>query len=236
MMTAEKQTTTEWQTELTGEMLLFSLLGRILHEVPAKEWLQPLVDDEVFTEAPFAETRPDVMTGLALLARWSQAYQQDNYPDTALKELQVDYTNLFTGMRKYPVAPWESVYFNEERLVFQEQTMDVRAWYRQYGLEVINLKKEPDDHIGLELMFVAHLAGLGLAALEAENAPKFEEMLAAQRSFLAKHLFLWVPLWCEQILEFARTDFYRGLALVIRGALTELSHILGQPLPEGRLS
>ncbi len=236
MTIAQKQIATEWQIQLTGEMLLFGLLGKMLYEIPAKEWLRPLVDDEVFTEAPFAESQSDVMKGLALLEKWSQVYREDSYPDAVLKALQVDYTNLFTGMRKLPVAPWESVYFNEERLVFQEQTMDVRAWYRQYGLEVINLKKEPDDHIGLELMFVAHLAGLGLAALEAGDEPEFEEMLAAQRAFLAKHIFLWVPLWCEQILEFARTDFYRGLALVIRGALTELSRILGQPLPEGRLS
>jgi TorA maturation chaperone TorD len=235
MKTVEKQIATEWQTQLTGEILLFSLLGKILYEVPAEAWIRPLVDDEVFTEAPFAETQPDVTTGLALLEKWCQAYQQDSYPDSMLKELQVDYTNLFTGMRKFPVAPWESVYFNEERLVFQEQTMDVRAWYRRYGLEVVNLKKEPDDHIGLELTFVAHLARLGLATLEAGDEQEFEALLAAQRGFLAKHLFLWAPLWCEQILEFARTDFYRGLALVVRGALTELSHVLETPLPEGKL-
>ncbi|MAT98644.1 MAG: hypothetical protein CL608_15990 [Anaerolineaceae bacterium] len=236
MTMAEKQTVAEWQTQLTGEMLLLGLLGKILYEVPAQAWLQPLVDDEVFAEAPFAETQTDVTKGLALLEKWSHTYRQGNYSDAVLKELQVDFTNLFTGMRKFPVAPWESVYFNEERLVFQEQTMDVRAWYRRYGLEVVNLKKEPDDHIGLELMFVAHLAGLGVAALEAGNQQEFEELLAAQRTFLAKHLFLWAPLWCEQILEFARTDFYRGLALIVRGALTELSQLLQTPLPVGRLS
>jgi len=236
MTIAEKQTASLWQTQLTGEVLLFGLLGKILYEIPAKDWLQPLVDDEVFTEAPFAETQPDVVTGLALLEKWGQVYQQDNDSDAVFKALQVDYTNLFTGMRKLPVAPWESVYFSEERLVFQEQTMDVRAWYRQYGLEVVNLKSEPDDHIGLELSFVAHLARLGLIALETGSAAEFQEMLAAQRAFLAKHLFLWAPLWCEQILEYARTDFYRGIALVIRGALAELSYLLEMPLPKGMSS
>ena len=233
MMMAEKQESSVWQIQLTGEILLFNLMGKILQEVPAREWLQPLVDDEVFTEAPFAETQPDVMAGLTLLEKWSEAFRQAGQSDAVLQELQVDYTNLFTGMRKIPVAPWESVYFSEERLVFQEQTMDVRAWYRRFGLEVINLKKEPDDHIGLELIFVAHLARLGLAALEAGAAAEFEQLLAAQRDFLAKHLFLWAPLWCEQISEYARTDFYRGLALVIRGALIELSQLLEMPVPEG---
>ena len=233
MMMAEKQEASVWELQLTGEILLFNLLGKILQEVPARAWLQPLVDDEVFTESPFAEAQPDVVAGLNLLEKWCDTFQQAGQADTVLKEVQVDYTNLFTGMRKLPVSPWESVYFSDERLVFQEQTMDVRAWYKQYGLEIINLKREPDDHVGLELIFVGHLARLGLAALEAGNDLEFEQLLAAQRDFLAKHLFRWVPLWCKQILEYANTDFYRGLALLIRGALIELSHMLAMPVPAG---
>lgn len=231
-MTIEKQTNAAWQIQLTGEVLLFNLLGKILYEIPARQGIQALVDNEVFTEAPFAEAHPDVLKGLALLEKWSGVFRQNGRSDDLFKELQVDYTNLFTGMRKLPVAPWESVYFSDERLVFQAQTMDVRAWYGRYGLEVEKLHQEPDDHIGLELMFVAHLAQLALAALEAGNDSEFEQAVAAQRDFLSKHLLLWVPLWCEQMLEYARTDFYRGLALVVRGALLELSRILEIPLPE----
>jgi TorA maturation chaperone TorD len=231
-----KQTGSTLLEQLTGEALLFSLLGKILYEVPAKGWVQPLVDDEVFTEVPFAETQSDVLAGLAMLADWCQSYQQTALPNDVLKELQVDYTNLFTGMRKWPVAPWESVYFNDERLVFQAQTMDVRAWYRRYGLEVNKLHQEPDDHIGLELIFMAHLAQLGLAALEAGDDQAFEQTIEAQRGFLSKHLLLWVPLWCEQMLEYARTDFYRGLALVIRGALIELAATLNIEISEAARS
>lgn len=236
MKVTARQIDPMWQTQLTGEVLLFSLLGKILYEVPAREWLQPLIDNEVFTEAPFAETQPDVTAGLDLLAAWCHTYSHTNPSQDVLKEIQVDYTNLFTGMRKHPIAPWESVYFNEERLVFQEQTRDVRAWYRRYGLEVLNVQKEPDDHIGLEMMFVAHLAQLGLSALDAEDDLQFTQMLTAQRDFLSKHLFLWAPLWCEQMLEFAQTDFYRGLALLVRGSLLELSVLLATPMPEGVLS
>ncbi|MCB9420034.1 MAG: molecular chaperone TorD family protein [Ardenticatenaceae bacterium] len=231
-MTTEKQTNAAWQIQLTGEVLLFSLLGKILYEIPTRNGIQALVDNEVFTEAPFAEAHPDVLKGLALLEKWSDVFQQNGRSDDLFKELQVDYTNLLTGMRRLPVAPWESVYFSDERLVFQTQTMDVRAWYLRYGLEIEKLHQEPDDHIGLELIFVAHLAQLGLTALETGNDLQLEQALMAQRGFLSKHLLLWAPLWCEQMLEYAQTDFYRGLALVIRGALRELSHILEIPLPE----
>lgn len=235
-MTTEKQTNAAWQIQLAGEVLLFSLLGKILYEIPARNGIQALVDNEVFTEAPFAEAHPDVLKGLALLEKWSGLFQQNGRSDDLFKEVQVDYTNLFTGMRKLPIAPWESVYFSDERLVFQTQTMDVRAWYRRYGLEVEKLHQEPDDHIGLELMFLAHLAQLGLTALESGNVLNFEQMLAAQRGFLTKHLLSWAPLWCEQMLEYARTDFYRGLALVIRGALLELSRILEVTVSEAAQS
>ncbi|MCA9957680.1 MAG: hypothetical protein KC443_01515, partial [Anaerolineales bacterium] len=72
MTMVEKQTNALWQTQLTGEILLFSLLGKILYQIPDKEWLQPLLDNEVFTEAPFAETHPDVLKGLALLQQWGR--------------------------------------------------------------------------------------------------------------------------------------------------------------------
>ncbi len=236
MTTTEKQKNAAWQIQLTGEVLLFGLLGKTLYEIPTPKGIKRLVDNEVFTEAPFADTHPDVLQGLALLEKWSHVFQQDDRSDDLFKELQVDYTKLFTGMRKLPIAPWESVYFSDERLVFQEQTMDVRAWYRRYGLEVERLHQEPEDHIGLELLFVAHLAQLGLKALNSGNNSEFEQALTAQRDFLSKHLLLWGPLWCEQMLEYAQTDFYRGLALVIRGALRELSRILEISQPEAARS
>lgn len=45
--------TIDWQETLTGEMLRFSLIGRIVYTYPKNEerpWLQSLIDDEVFSE------------------------------------------------------------------------------------------------------------------------------------------------------------------------------------------
>ena len=50
------------------------------------------------------------------------------------------------------LTPPESVYFSEERLVFQEETLQVREWYRRFDLQSVKLH-EPDDHVGLELTF-----------------------------------------------------------------------------------
>ena len=82
--------------------------------------------------------------------------------------------------------PWESVYFSPDRLVFQQETFQVRAWYTRFGLQSANHNKEPDDHISVELEFVAHLAELGLRALQACDRERFHETPEAQSGFLAE--------------------------------------------------
>lgn len=223
----------DWISTLTGEMLLFGLLGKIFYANPDRDLLQPLVDEEVFVESPFGGAQPDVIAGLELLSNWIHECE-GGVNDNTLIDLKVDYTRLFVGTGKVPVVPWESAYFNEAHLLFQEQTLDVRAWYQRFGLKAIKLYKEPDDHIALELAFMAHLAKLGLDALGAQDDAAFQEGLEAQRGFLTEHLLLWGPLWCNLVVEHAKTKFYRGIALVLRGALKELATILEIDVPEVR--
>jgi TorA maturation chaperone TorD len=101
----------------------------------------------------------------------------------------------------------------------------VRSWYRRYGLVVDKLYVESDDHIGLEMIFAAQLATQALKVKEAGDLEKYETLVGAQREFLATHLLLWGAVWCNQVLKYARTDFYRGLAYAIRGAMAELGRV-----------
>jgi TorA maturation chaperone TorD len=107
----------------------------------------------------------------------------------------------------------------------------VRDWYARFGLTVPNLHREPDDHIGLELSFVAHLAELALQAIQTHNEEGFSEVLEAQRRFLAEHLFRWGPGWCSRLEATSDSEFYRGLTLVTCGALSELSERLAVQNP-----
>ena len=127
-----------------------------------------MIAEDIFAEVPFASEQPDVIAGLNLLQQWSQANRGGISPD-AFDAIRIDNTRLFLGPGKVLAAPWESVHFTEERLVFQQQTLQVRGWYSRFGLEVIKLHQEPDDHIGLELEFLAHLANLGLQSLESKT-------------------------------------------------------------------
>lgn len=213
----------DWKETLTGELLLLSILGRLIYNYPEdRAWYQSLFEEDIFSEVPFASEQDEVRIGLELISGWGR----DGVTDLAFENIRVDYTRLFLGPGKVIAAPWESVYFNEERLTFQEQTLDVRGWYRRFGLEAENLHHEPDDHIGLELLFLSHLAELGIRALNEQDEMRFEETLEAQRGFFNNHLGTWALKWCALVIENARTDFYKGIAHLTHGALSSLSEIL----------
>ncbi len=212
----------EWAEVLTGQMLFAGLLGKLWYQCPDRDWYAQLLAEDVFGEAPFAGEQPDVAAGLDLLRAWQMQLGAGGL-DAVFDELAADYAHLFLGPGALLAPPWESVYFNDERLVFQVQTSQVRAWYRRFGLEAANDGREPEDHIGLELAFVAHLSGLGLTALEAGDDAAFTETLEALRAFLNTHLLKWAPAWCRQVEAGASTAFYQAAARITRGVLAELS-------------
>lgn len=220
----------DWGTTLTAEMLLFGLLGKLFYVYPEKDWLHSLIGDDVFAEIPFGQDQPEVQRGQDLLLEWCRKEQKDTTGRT-FEELRADYTRLFIGIGSILAPLWESVHFNDERMIYQEQTMQVRAWYRKFGLQAENFQHEPDDHVGLEMAFLAHLARLGLEALEAQNTAALECLLDAQRGFLVEHVLQWVPEWCDQVEEQASTGFFRGLACITRGALAELRIVFGIETP-----
>ena len=209
-----------------GEMALFGLLSRALLSYADRPWLQSLADNSVFAEVPFAIERPDIVAGQMVLRAWCESYQ-GGMSDEQFEALNTDYTQLFTTTFGQCFAPpWESVYCNENQLLFQEQTESVRKWYKKYGLESAWVYKEPDDHIGLELSFLAHLASLGYSSAKNNATSEMNAVLDAQRKFLSEHTLVWVHHWCDRTISMARTDFYRGVGLLVRGALSEISAVL----------
>lgn len=225
-----------WSEFLAAEWLTLGLLGRLLFVYPDQGWIQSLIDEELFCDIPLQVAHPHISRGLELVRDWC-ANHLGGMTDEVFQDLQVDYTRLFIGVDGVFAPPWESVHLSREHLLFQEQTIQVRQWYQQYGLQVIEQDKEPDDHIGLEMTFLAHLAREGLVALQEDgDVERFEALLMAQRQFLAQHPLRWVSRWSAQVTDHAATDFYRGIGWLTNGLLLALARQFGVDVPEKRVA
>ena len=58
-----------------------------------------------------------------------------------------EYTRLFIGPGELPCQPMESPYRTKDAAVFQENTLAVRAIFREHGLQLARLMRIPDDHM-----------------------------------------------------------------------------------------
>jgi putative dimethyl sulfoxide reductase chaperone len=227
----QENTIQDIKTVALGETLLFGLLGAILYRDLDKAWLETLIREDVFVEAPFGMEQDETKHGIELLQRWTN--ENINGLDAAqFKALQDDHLKMFIGL-KYVEAPmWESVYFSEKKLMFQEQTLQIREWYARFNLQAEKINKEPDDHIGLEMLFIAHLASLALQAIEKDDKKSLDGILQAQREFLSDHLLRWGPAWAKLVKHHAATDFYRGIAHLTHGALLAIAETLQIEMPK----
>jgi len=211
---------------LRAAALVFGVLGKCLYREPTTEELNQLLEARVLDDVPFGKTQEDTKRGTAELRQWASE-QADGLSQAALDEIKHDFLYLFAGVGHPLASPWESTYFNESRQMFEKQTLEVRAWYQRFGLMIERKNREPDDNIGYELGFVAHLAERAAEALEAGNDGSSQALLDALQVFLVEHPLRWVFVWTSRVLAQARSRFYRGLALLVGGSLQALAEEFG---------
>jgi putative dimethyl sulfoxide reductase chaperone len=227
-LTALPPTAPDDLPELAGHALVLNLLGKLLYEPPTDDQLHALADEAVFDEFPLSVDRPAVADGLAALQQWARDFVAGR-PAADYEAVRSDHMHLFLGPGTVLAAPWESAQVDDEHLLFQTETLQVRSWYRRYGLQVIRLHQEPDDHVGLELAFLSHLAQMAQTAQSTGDEAQLTEMLDAQRLFLKTHAQRWIPGWSALVIQHARTEYYRGLAPLTVGVLAQLAAAL-EPL------
>ncbi|MCB8818239.1 TorD/DmsD family molecular chaperone [Desulfosporosinus shakirovi] len=208
----------------------YDLLRRNFWQEPSPEFLQSLIQTEQMTSFPFSDESSLIAEG----AKDVTSYLNELKPlrDETFDQLHWDYTRLFIGPNKLAAPPWESAYLNEDRLLFQEETLQVRRAYLKYNFLPKDYGHEADDHLGLELDFMYQLGLLSLDALNSENCEDVTAIHRDQREFLKGHLLKWINQFSQTVIQSANTDFYKGMAKILSGflsldlkALEELSAI-----------
>lgn len=159
-----------------------------------------------------------------------------------------EYTRLFIGPAELPCQPMESPYRTKDAALFQENTLAVRAAYRERGLQLARLMRIPDDHVATMCGFAAQEAERSLAELRAGNVAALAASLRGQESFVRDHMLTWLddfarcarrsktavlyPQMIEALAAFVRND----AVLLSEGACwaEEAAAVHGETIP-GRL-
>lgn len=188
----------------------WTVLAQVVREPPSARALVTLHDDAARGVWPLPGGR--VAEGLGLLAT-----------EVSLQAVADDHFRLFRGPGERLAVPWASVYLSEERLMFGEETLAVREAYARHGLAVPHLNQEPDDHIALELEFLATLLVRAIEAVDAGDPDAAAALVADHDAFCRDHLLPFAPAFFTAVEEHAGTAFYRGVGVLGSAAMARLA-------------
>jgi TorA maturation chaperone TorD len=194
-------------------------MGLAYYREPTRGFLEGLAANDPFTSAPLVSGNEHIRRGLQTLSASLEPFKQ-GVSDQDLERLQWDHFRMFIGSGMPQAPPWESVYRTKERSMFGPHTFEVRSFYERFGLVSERRDREPEDHIGLELEFMAYLSGRHGACLRRGDPEEAATSLQAQRDFLGDHLLPWAPQFCQDVSRSAESDFFVGVAYLTEGFLT----------------
>ena len=176
-----------------------------LAEMPKK--MKPLL---AITEVlPNAESKKAVKE----LVQFADTIPSQDLDDLNIR-LAADYARLFLSISKVPPHPSESVY--REGALMQYSRDEVLKTYWSFGVDKKKEFTEPEDHIAVELNFSMYLCGKAIEALKNGDTKEARRYIQGQKDFLEKHLVKWVPKLVNDILDNAKTPFYKAIAVLTR--------------------
>jgi len=160
-------------------------------------------------------SHPDVQAGKVLLRTFFSGLHQGD-ADLMTEQLAREYASLFLGVGPKTVSLCESVYRSTSGLLYQPVLFEVRQSYREAGMAKSGHYHEPDDHIAVELGYMARLCEMTKEAAEADKEQALP-LLGLQQAFLEAHLLPWVSLFARHLIAAAPSGFYRAMAHLLKG-------------------
>lgn len=204
---------------LKGYNMLLYFAGTMIMFDPSRECIHDFWTQGILKNLPVSSRNPRFIEAASQL-RESVDDQKDSFG--MMKE---DYVELFTGEGKPLAPPFESVYINADALIPGRQTSEVKEFYKSYGWESRYNGKIPDDHLGVELLFLTLMVE---KLLEMDDDFCNTEMRNEIRRYIKQHLMSWIPDWNKNVQRHAITLSYKGIGTLIQACVEDLYIIMSQ--------
>ena len=205
--------TADFQNESATRAVLYNLFAGALARKVDDAWLNPSFREKLQMGLP------DVSEKNVLLKALARAEADPKY----LGELQLDYDALLNVPGPKLTFPYESCYTHRNidgtyGRLWQEPAQDMHLILKEWEIVFAEGWDLIPDHIALELFFMAELCRRTSTAKNAEDEERLQEW---QVRFFQAHLNSWIFEFVSVFEMKADTDFYRGLAQLLRAFLEE---------------
>lgn len=118
----------------------------------------------------------------------------------SLDDLAADYASVYlTGA--CGASPCESAWTDDDHLVCQDAMFALRRIYAGAGLAAADWRRRPDDHLVLQLLYLAHVLRT------ADSLDALRKLATA----MDEHLLRWLPDFAERVAARCATPFYAVL-------------------------
>ncbi|MCX9557897.1 molecular chaperone TorD [Vibrio cholerae] len=143
-------------------------------------------------------------------------------------ELAADFCDLFLKSDRDSALPYASVYA-DQGLLNGKPAKQMRELLSAHGVKVEQNLNEPEDHLAIQLDFLAHLA---ISANQIEHSAQLSLALQAQSDFISQHLLTWLPAFAERCTQFDAFGLYSAAARLALAFIQQDKHCLDELIQE----
>ena len=210
--------------ELKYRELMYRFLASVFIEEVNKEMLDAMLEMQFpVIREPEAGCEQDLKAGYELLATVLEEFRGKDEKETAdmLEDLAADYAKTFlaAGDAAGKAAfPYESVYTGTDSQFGGSVQMNLNAEYAARGFSMReDMFKIMEDHIGLELNYMAELLKEQAEMVEAGDEIKADKSLKDMKRFFRRHINNWALQFAGDIYKYTEHDYYKSVARIMIG-------------------
>jgi TorA maturation chaperone TorD len=185
-------------------------------------------------DLPFLDALPCILPSIEQLFEYNAMYRESDIqegeeifrqflgkvecsePQAVLTDLARDYAALFLGVGRQTVALCESVYRGGTGLLLQTPYFEVKKRYEQSSFVKWAGFSEPEDHLSLQLAYMAHLCCLTMEEMKPKGGESVK-YLRLQDEFLRFHFGNWIPVFSDTLKKCSHSGLYRAMAYLLNG-------------------
>jgi putative dimethyl sulfoxide reductase chaperone len=208
---------------LKGYNMLLYFSGTMIMFDPSQECIHDFWTRGILKTLPVTSNNPRFVLAASQLRESVGDETHD------IKSMKKDYLELFAGTGRPLAPPYESVYKSKDHLMFEKQTSEVREFYGSYGWVSKFKGNIPDDHLGIEMLFLTLMIE---KYLEFDDKTCEDEMKNEIRRFINLHLLSWIPEWNKHLQEHSKTMGYKGIGNLVCACVEDIYGLMSSAEPK----